>query len=94
MSAEAAAFGTPTITNNIGGIATSVKDKVSGIVLPKNSPPGAYVKAIADLVNNPDWYYDLCATARRRYEKELNWKVAGKKVVRIVQEAARENRNG
>ncbi|MCE5208400.1 MAG: glycosyltransferase family 4 protein, partial [Chloroflexi bacterium] len=34
VPAEAAAFGVPTITNNVGGLATTVADRVSGVVLP------------------------------------------------------------
>ena len=93
MPAEAAAFGTPTITNNTGGLGTSVLDGVSGIVLPKGSPPEAYVRAITDLVNDPERYQRLCQTTRERYEKELNWDVAGKRLVTILEEAVREHKN-
>lgn len=92
VTSEAAAFGVPTITNDVGGIATSVKDGESGIVLPKNSPSEAYVQAIVDLLNDPERYYALCATTRERYERELNWDVAGKKVAKILQEVVNERR--
>lgn len=88
---EAAAFGTPSITNNTGGLATSVEDGVSGIVLSKGSPPEDYVKAIIDLVNDPERYQRLCQTTRERYEKELNWEVAGKRLVEILEEAVRKH---
>ena len=84
VTAEAAAFGIPTITNNTGGMATSVKHGVSGIVLPKGSPPESYVQAITDLINDPERYYALCRSTRKRYEEELNWEVAGKKLVAIL----------
>ena len=42
VTSEAAAFSTPTITNNSGGIATSVKHGVSGIVLARKSKPASY----------------------------------------------------
>lgn len=90
VTAEAAAFGTPTITNNVGGIATSVKNDTSGIVLPKHSPPEAYVQAIKGLVDNPERYYALCRSTRRRYESELNWNEAGKRVAAILKQAACE----
>ena len=63
--AEAAAFGVPTITNNVGGLATSVKDGVSGIVLPKFSPPDSYIKVILSFLRNQEAYYKLCETTRR-----------------------------
>ena len=78
VPSEAAAFGTPTITNDAGGLATTVADGESGIVLPTWSEPDAYVKAILELVNNPGLYYALCQKARDRYERELNWDCTGK----------------
>lgn len=84
---EAAAFATPTVTNAAGALATTVKDGVSGIVLPKDSPAGAYVQAIRQLVQDPARYYELCATTRRRYEEELNWRAAGRQLDAILARA-------
>ncbi|HKZ43643.1 MAG TPA: glycosyltransferase family 4 protein [Anaerolineales bacterium] len=81
---EAAAFGTPAVTNDVGGMATTVKDGVSGVVLPRNSPPQAYVDAIIELVSDPPGYYQLCRTTRERFEQELNWKAAGAKLAGII----------
>jgi glycosyltransferase involved in cell wall biosynthesis len=89
VTAEAAAFGTPTLTNNSGGLATSVKHNESGLVLPRGSSPDAYVGVIQDLIQNPKHYYELCLKTRRRYQLELNWDVAGKRVGNIVEEVAR-----
>jgi glycosyltransferase involved in cell wall biosynthesis len=86
VPAEAAGFGVPTLINDICGCATSVKDGVSGIVLPKHSAPEAYVKVIQGLLKNPERYNELCRTARQRYENEQNWEVAGKKVIQILKE--------
>jgi glycosyltransferase involved in cell wall biosynthesis len=86
VPSEAAAFGTPTITNDAGGLATTVADGESGIVLPTWSEPEEYVKAILDLVNNPGTYYDLCQKTRTRYERELNWDCTGKWMADILRE--------
>lgn len=93
VPAEAAAFGTPTITNDTGGLGTSVLDGVSGIVMPKGSPPEAYVQAITDLVNDPERYQRLCQTTRERYEKELNWEVAGPRLVAALEYAVDAHRS-
>jgi glycosyltransferase involved in cell wall biosynthesis len=92
VPSEAAAFGTPTITNNTGGIGTSVKDGVSGIVLPRGSPADVYVDKIKQLIANPDVYYQLCRTSRERYELELNWQVRGKWLRQLLREVVEENR--
>ena len=82
---EAAAFGTPTITNDVGGLGTTVKDGASGIVLPRLSPAQSYALAITQLINEPENYYALCQSTRKRYEEELNWDVAGKHVYQILE---------
>ena len=90
VPSEAAAFGVPTITNDTGGLGTTVANGESGIVLPKGSRPEAYVQAIVDLLHDPQSYVDLRISTRRRYERELNWDVAAKRVAAILTEAAQE----
>jgi glycosyltransferase involved in cell wall biosynthesis len=92
VPSEAAAFGTPTITNDTGGLATSVKDGESGIVLPKWSPADAYVEKIKALISDPEAYYALCHKARVRYERELNWQVGGKWLAELLREVVDEHR--
>jgi glycosyltransferase involved in cell wall biosynthesis len=82
---EAAAFGIPTITNTAGGLATTVKHNVSGIVLPANSPPEDYAKVIREYIGDIDAYMTLCKTSRQRFEEELNWKVAGNAIFQALQ---------
>ena len=89
VTSEAAAFGTPTITNNSGGLSTSVEHGISGIVLPQGSAPIRYVNAILELMNNPKRYFDLCKTTRLRYEKDLHWDVAGAKINRLLNRCAK-----
>jgi glycosyltransferase involved in cell wall biosynthesis len=93
VPAEAAAFGAPTITNDVGGLATSVAHGVSGIVLPGHSPAEAYVETIVRLVQKPDEYARLSKGARKRYEEEQNWQVAGRQVMKRLEEAAASRRN-
>lgn len=90
VPSEAAAFGTPTITNDAGGLATTVADGESGIVLPTWSQPEVYVKAILELVNNPEAYYALCQKARARYERELNWDCTGQWMADVLRKTAND----
>jgi glycosyltransferase involved in cell wall biosynthesis len=91
VPSEAAAFGTPTITNNTGGIGTTVKDGISGIVLPRGSTAAVYVQKIKELIDNPDIYFRLCRTSRERYDLELNWQVRGKWLGELLREVVAEN---
>jgi glycosyltransferase involved in cell wall biosynthesis len=88
VPSEAAAFGVPTITNNAGGMATTVADGVSGIVLPKDSPPESYVDEIIKLARDPARYRSLRISTRQRYETELNWEVTSKRLAVIVAHVA------
>ena len=93
VPAEAASFGTPTITNDVGGMSTTVLDNETGIVLPRRSPAESYVKAISALVEDPERYYALCRQARDRYEKELNWAVVDKKFGGILRQVVLEHQS-
>jgi glycosyltransferase involved in cell wall biosynthesis len=86
VTTEAAAFGIPTVTNDIGGIGTTVKDGVSGVVLPTLSPAEEYVKVFKFYVDHPEEYIALRRSTRARYEKELNWEAAGKRIVEILKQ--------
>lgn len=89
---EAAAFGLPTITNNVGGLATTVLDKETGIVLPEKSPASAYVAAIKSLIQDKDGYQKMRIAARKRFDRELNWTSAGKQLQKIVHEVYSERK--
>lgn len=84
---EAAAFGAPTLTNASGGLATTVEDGVSGVVLPKGKPAEAYVEVVAEYYNDPESYFKLRRTTRTRYDQELNWRRAGDKIVGVLRQA-------
>jgi glycosyltransferase involved in cell wall biosynthesis len=94
VTAEAAAFGLPTITDAAGGIATTVRTGVSGVVLPWLSPADEYVKVFQKYVKNPRGYASLRRSTRERYEKELNWNVVGKQVFGVLKEAAAQRKAG
>ena len=84
VPSEAAAFGVPTITNNAGGLATTVEDGISGIVLPSGSNVEKYCDEIINLIKNPIQYTRLSNSTRQRYDKELNWRIAGENMVRFI----------
>jgi glycosyltransferase involved in cell wall biosynthesis len=85
VCSEAAAFGVPTITNASGGLATTVEDRVSGIVLPMGSPADSYAVAIEKLISDSKRFIQLRKTSRLRYERELNWDVVGNRIVKEIQ---------
>ena len=86
VPSEAAGFGVPTITNAAGGIATTVEDGVSGVVLEKHSPAPEYVRILNHYWKHPHEYKTLCESTYARYLSDLNWEVLGDKLFTIIQE--------
>ncbi len=84
--AEAAAWGTPTITNCCGGMASTVKDGETGVVLPQGSPAAGYAAAIRGLLAAPEHYLVLHQKTRARFAGELNWDVVGRQLGELVRE--------
>jgi glycosyltransferase involved in cell wall biosynthesis len=82
---EAAAFGLPTITNAAGGLSTTVQHNRTGLVLPENSPPSAYVDAIIALIKDKDRYQNFRLSTRQRFDEVLNWETAGSHLFEIIQ---------
>jgi glycosyltransferase involved in cell wall biosynthesis len=89
VASEAAAFGVPTLTNAAGGLATTVEDQVSGIVLPKGSPAEAYVAELQHWLDAPQAYLALRRSTRQRFERELNWQAAGQRLLAIMEKVVR-----
>jgi glycosyltransferase involved in cell wall biosynthesis len=85
VPSEAAAFGVPTITNAAGGLATTVKDRVSGVVLPGQSDAQGYFEILQYYIKHPDEYMQLRRSTRQRYEQELNWDITGRKIFEIIE---------
>lgn len=86
VPSEAAGFGVPTITNAAGGIATTVEDGVSGVVLAKHSPAPEYSRVIQYYWQHPEDYQALCRSTYARYKRDLNWTALGDLLYTIIQE--------
>jgi len=86
VPSEAAGFGVPTITNAAGGIETTVKNLISGIVLPKDSPPEAYVRVVQHYLQYPMEYEALQRATYARYLSKLNWRVLGDELYSIIKD--------
>lgn len=86
--AEAAAFGVPTVTHDVGGLASCVLGDQTGVVLPGRSSAGAFADAIRRLVEEPERYRRLCRAARDRYTRQLSWDRFGDHLLDALKEAA------
>lgn len=93
VPSEAAGFGVPTITNDAGGLSTTVKDGVTGVVLRKNSPAEEYFKTIQYFINHPTEYEDLCRSTYQHYQSTLNWDVFGSLLKEIINQTVQGRTN-
>jgi glycosyltransferase involved in cell wall biosynthesis len=71
--AEASAYGTPSVTRDVGGVASVVRDGVNGMVLPEDASAEDFAAAIEAAWRDTSRYEALREGARREYEERLNW---------------------
>lgn len=69
---EAMALGLPVVSTNVGGVPYLIADGETGILVPTNDPD-AFIKAIKNLIENPNLAMQI--TRRARYEIEkMDWR--------------------
>ncbi len=84
---EAAAYGLPTLAFRIPGLANSVLDGTSGVLLDPDSPPQAFCQVICSWLENPEEYLRICRSARKLFEEEYQWASTVKKLRLALKEA-------
>lgn len=81
---ESAAYGLPALATRTGGIPTIVQDDETGFLFEMNERGDAYGKRIMELLSNPDKYYQMRISARKKYEEVLNWDAFGRKIQALL----------
>ena len=79
--AEASAHGVPSLTTDVGGSATLIKDGVNGYLLPLDAGPADYANYAFQLLADPAKYAALCWSSFQRFQTELNWDVAVSRLI-------------
>jgi glycosyltransferase involved in cell wall biosynthesis len=88
---EAASYGLPVITTDVGGCRSVVIDEVTGYCLRKEHFVAEATYRIAALWRDEGLYETLCWQAFWHYKKELNWDAIGKKAVTALQQLLKMN---
>jgi Glycosyltransferase len=83
---EAASFGIPVITTNVGGCNSVVLHNETGFCLNKNNFVAEATHVIATLCYNENLYELFCRRAFYHYKNELNWEAIGKKAAAYLQQ--------
>lgn len=86
---EASAFGVPSISHEVGGIPTIVRNGINGYLFPLGTKPKDFAEKIVEVWQS-DAYKTLCFNCRKEYESRLNWKVAGKSLLKIMEIAVNQ----
>ncbi len=81
---EAAAYGLPAVSTDVGGISSYIKNKITGRLLPLEANFKEYADVIEEIWNNKNIYVNLCENARSKFERELNWDSWGQKFYNII----------
>lgn len=83
---EAASYGLPVITTDVGGCPSVIIDHVTGFCIKEENFVEDASKKILELCVSEPLYESICLRAYEHYQKELNWDVIGKKAVSILQQ--------
>lgn len=87
---EAMACGTPVIGSAVGGIKTTVRDGVTGYLVPPNDPD-ALADRLAHLVRRPDLLQELRRQAIRRARSLYTWPRIGTAIEMLYESVVRVN---
>ena len=83
---EANSFGLPSISTNVGGIPTVIKDDINGKTFALNTDVDIWCEYILNSFKNNKKYIDFCTSSFEEYNTRLNWNVAGKTIMSLLRE--------
>ncbi len=81
---EASSFGVPSVSTNVGGIPTAIRNDRNGKTFVLHADAREYARYIADVFSNVSRYRELAMSSFAEYEARLNWGVAGKAVRNLM----------
>lgn len=70
---EAAAYGIPVLTSDVGGVSQVVREGENGFLFPVDAPASDYAARIRQLLEDPTTYRQLREQSRTHFEQRLNW---------------------
>lgn len=82
---EANAYGVPSVTTDVGGIPTIVRDGVNGIILEGGAPPASFAEAILERLSPRESYRRLALASYAEYRSRLNWAASGQRVAHLLE---------
>lgn len=83
---EASAFGVPSLTTNVGGIPTAVRNNLNGKTFPLDAGADDYCDYIEETLRSEARYRELALSAFNEYQTRLNWNVAGQTAKQLIRD--------
>jgi glycosyltransferase involved in cell wall biosynthesis len=84
--AEASSFGLPSLATKVGGIPTAIHDGKNGRTFPLDETPEKYCDYIEYFMSSRKSYKELALSSFQEYSEKLNWLLAGRRVLALIQE--------
>jgi glycosyltransferase involved in cell wall biosynthesis len=82
---EASAFGLPSISRNVGGISSAVREDKNGKLFAPHETADVYARYIQEHFSNWNGYLQLAHSSRHEFDNHLSWPAASGKLRDIVQ---------
>jgi glycosyltransferase involved in cell wall biosynthesis len=89
---EAAAFGMPVITTDVGGHASIISNGQNGYLFPPDDPCDGMVETITSVWQDQDRYQRMCLKARDVFEQKLSWSANTKNLISRLQLIVESNK--
>lgn len=89
---EAAAHGVPSLTTQVGGIPTIVRDGSTGHTLPPDAAADAYAQRLEQAIADPQAYRAMAWAAYEDFSARLNWTTFGRRLREILEAATQAPR--
>ena len=86
VCAEAASFGLPTLTSNVGGMRTTIVEGKTGFTIPHSEGASKYAEHIERLWSSPAAYEEMALSAFDDFTHRLNWNASGRLAAHWMQE--------
>ncbi len=83
---EANSYGLPSLSHDVGGISTIIRDNINGKMFSLNSNVEIWCEYIASIFLDNHKYKELCLSSFGEYQQRLNWEVAGNAIKNLLKD--------
>jgi glycosyltransferase involved in cell wall biosynthesis len=83
---EASSFALPSLSTQVGGIPSAIRDDVNGKMFPLSGGADQYVQYILSVFQDPGRYRELAFSSFAEYRLRLNWGSSGAIIMKMLKE--------